>query len=337
MLNVLIVDDDKFARMGLISMIPWEKYGMKVVGEAANGKRALEFMRQNKVNLMFVDIAMPVMDGIQLIRQVKEENEDVCFVVMSFHEEFEYVQESLRLGALDYISKYKMEMEDYDDIMSRICKSMAAARNAEVETDWGQVDGLEELLGGVLWLYDNYQMDLVLELLNTNTIPHHALEKTLAAVTARISADTLAGFEHVPRLKDSASAAAYLVDCREAYRACVKQMGESPYGRLMLAVEYIWEHNADQLQASQVAHAVSYSRSYFSVSFKKLLGITFNTFVRRERIRNAMLLLRDTNLSQAEIARRCGYGDVSNFKNAFREITGSFPGTWRANCSEKGK
>ena len=68
MINVLIVDDDRFARMGLISMIPWEDYGMKIVGEAANGRRALEFMRQNKVNLMFVDIAMPIMDGMQLIR-----------------------------------------------------------------------------------------------------------------------------------------------------------------------------------------------------------------------------------------------------------------------------
>ena len=90
MINVLIVDDDRFARMGLISMIPWEEYGMKIVGEAANGRRALEFMRQNKVNLMFVDIAMPIMDGMQLIRQVKEEFKDVHFVVLSFHEEFEF-------------------------------------------------------------------------------------------------------------------------------------------------------------------------------------------------------------------------------------------------------
>lgn len=159
MINVLIVDDDRFARMGLISMIPWEKYGMKIVGEAANGKRALEFIQQNPVNLMFVDIAMPVMGGIELIRRVKEEFRQIHFVVLTFHEEFEYVQEALRLGALDYISKDKMEMEDYNDIMHRIRKGIAEDNACfETEAENEQLAALEQALGGVLWLYDNYQM-----------------------------------------------------------------------------------------------------------------------------------------------------------------------------------
>ena len=176
MINVLVVDDDRFARMGLISMIPWEEYGMKIVGEAANGRRALDFMRQNKVNLVFVDIAMPIMDGMQLIRQVKEEFKDVHFVVLSFHEEFEYVQEAFRLGALDYISKDRMEMEDYNGIMSRICANMIADGFTESDTDSEQLDKLEEQLAGVLWLYDNYQMDRVLDTLagkNIHMRPYH--------------------------------------------------------------------------------------------------------------------------------------------------------------------
>ena len=154
MINVLIVDDDRFARMGLISMIPWEKYGMKIVGEAANGKRALEFIQQNPVDLMFVDIAMPVMDGIELIRRVKEESRHIHFVLLTFHEEFEYVQEALRLGALDYISKDKMEMEDYNDIMQRIRKGIAEDNACfETEAENEQLAALEQALGGVLWLY----------------------------------------------------------------------------------------------------------------------------------------------------------------------------------------
>ena len=102
----------------------------------------------------------------------------------------------------------------------------------------------------------------------------------------------------------------------------------------MMAAEYIWQHSTEPIQATDVADSVNYSRSYFSVSFKKILGITFNAFVRRERIRNAMELLRSTALSQSEVARRCGYGDTSNFKNAFREVAGCFPGRYRANCSE---
>ena len=179
MINVLIVDDDRFARMGLISMIPWEKYGMKIVGEAANGKRALEFIQQNPVNLMFVDIAMPVMGGIELIRRVKEEFRQIHFVVLTFHEEFEYVQEALRLGALDYISKDKMEMEDYNDIMHRIRKGIAEDNACfETETENEQLAALEQALGGVLWLYDNYQMDLAAQLLQTGYIHMRSLESS---------------------------------------------------------------------------------------------------------------------------------------------------------------
>lgn len=335
MINVLIVDDDRFARMGLISMIPWEKYGMKIVGEAANGKRALEFIQQNPVDLMFVDIAMPVMGGIELIRRVKEEFRQIHFVVLTFHEEFEYVQEALRLGALDYISKDKMEMEDYTDIMHRIRKGIAEDNACfETEAENEQLAALEQALGGVLWLYDNYQMDLAAQLLQTGYIHMRSLEKLLAAVMARISADTQVQFGHVRHLENAQAALAYLRDCREQYRVQILAQSSTVHARLMMAAEYIWQHSAEPIQATDVADSVNYSRSYFSVSFKKILGITFNAFVRRERIRNAMELLRSTALSQSEVARRCGYGDTSNFKNAFREVAGCFPGRYRANCSE---
>ena len=326
MIRVLIVDDDRFARMGLISMIPWAEYGMEIVGEAANGSRALEFMRQNKVNLMFVDIAMPIMDGLQLIRQVKAEFKDVSFVVLSFHEEFEYVQEAFRLGALDYISKDKMEMEDYNDVMTRICRSMAAEGPADAEGDPEQLKQLERLLDGVLWLYDNYQMEQVLKALRGGNLSMRALEKLLVAVAARIEADTGVRYEYVPYLESPEGAAAYLQAYRDAYRENIKGMGDSAYAWLMQVAEYVWAHSAEQIQTAEVAGMVSYSRSYFSVAFKKTLGITFNNFLRRERILNAMRLMARTDLSKSEIARRCGYEDMGNFKNAFRDVTGSFPG-----------
>lgn len=337
MINVLIVDDDRFVRIGLISMIPWEDYGMRVVGEAANGRRALEFMRQNKVNLMFVDIAMPIMDGMQLIRQAKEEFSDVHFVVLSFHEEFNYVQEAFRLGALDYISKDKMDTEDYNATMSRIQKKMIADNNVEIEADSEQMEKLVELLRGVLWLYDNYQMDLILDVLSSKNINMRSLEKVFAAVTARITADTQVQFARCPRLENAEQAIGHLQTCRQHYQAQVREFSDSVYARLMMAVSYIWEKSAEQIQATDVANVVCYSRSYFSISFKKILGITFNSFVRRERIRKALKLLKTTNLPQSEIAQRCGYGDVSNFKNAFEDVTGDLPGKYRAKCSKDEK
>ncbi len=58
-MNVLIVDDDKLARKGLIAVIDWEQYGLCVVGDVQNGKKALEFLENHPVDLVFTDIDMP--------------------------------------------------------------------------------------------------------------------------------------------------------------------------------------------------------------------------------------------------------------------------------------
>lgn len=68
MIHVLIVDDDKLVRKGLMSFLPWESFGMRVVGEAANGEKALDFLKANRVDLLMTDLAMPVMSGIELIK-----------------------------------------------------------------------------------------------------------------------------------------------------------------------------------------------------------------------------------------------------------------------------
>lgn len=66
MYQVLVIDDDKLARKGLISLIPWEKYGMEVAGDVANGALALQFIETHPVDLAVVDLTMPVLSGLEL-------------------------------------------------------------------------------------------------------------------------------------------------------------------------------------------------------------------------------------------------------------------------------
>lgn len=118
--KVLIVDDDKLVRKGMIYTIPWSGYGFEIVGEANNGETALEFLEQNEVDLIFTNLLMPVMSGIEFMRIARLRYPDKWIIVLSFYEEFEYVQEALRLGAIDYISKTQLEKEQIEDIMKRI-------------------------------------------------------------------------------------------------------------------------------------------------------------------------------------------------------------------------
>lgn len=119
-MKVLVVDDEKLVRAGFIALMPWDKFGMQVVGEAANGERALHFLEDNEVDLVITDLAMPVLSGIELMRIMKEKHPDIYVVVLSFHQDFELVQDALRLGAIDYIAKVQLEKEKMEDVLDRI-------------------------------------------------------------------------------------------------------------------------------------------------------------------------------------------------------------------------
>lgn len=143
MINVLIVDDEKIVRKGLVTFIPWEQFGMKVVGEANNGENALEFLEKNKVDLLFTDLSMPVMSGIELMREVNKRFPHIQIVVLTLHQNFEYVQEALRLGAIDYIAKTELEKEQFEDLLGRIVSLLDMKKIKEQGTssiEYGRVD-----------------------------------------------------------------------------------------------------------------------------------------------------------------------------------------------------
>ncbi|WP_338555441.1 response regulator [Paenibacillus sp. KS-LC4] len=118
MLNVIIVDDELLMRIGLKSMINWEEYGFYIAGEAANGKEALELAAQLSPDLIITDIKMPVMDGLELIRQVSQLLPSCQFVILSCLDEFQYAKEAVRLGAVDYLIKSDMKQQQLLDVLS---------------------------------------------------------------------------------------------------------------------------------------------------------------------------------------------------------------------------
>ena len=67
MLKILIVDDDPLTRKGIRMMMPWEKHHMEIVGEASNGRLALDFLSGHEADLVLVDLDMPVMNGTDFI------------------------------------------------------------------------------------------------------------------------------------------------------------------------------------------------------------------------------------------------------------------------------
>jgi len=123
-MKILIVDDELLVRIGLKSSINWDKHGFEIVGEASNGQEALEKIHQCKPDLLLLDIKMPVMDGIELLKKLKEERNPCRSVILSSFDDLEHVKEAMKLGALDYLHKPCMNPEGIIKVLTEINKEL---------------------------------------------------------------------------------------------------------------------------------------------------------------------------------------------------------------------
>ena len=103
-INVLIVDDEKLIREGL-SIILSSYEDIEVVGTCGNGREALEFIRNNDVDVVLMDIRMPVCDGVLGTKIIKEEYRDVKILILTTFDDKEYIHEALKYGASGYLLK----------------------------------------------------------------------------------------------------------------------------------------------------------------------------------------------------------------------------------------
>lgn len=118
MYKVVIADDDFIVRSYLSGLPLWEECGMEVAGTARDGKEALEQVGELEPDILITDLSMPLINGIQLISTIREEAEGPYIIVLSCHDEFEYVKEAMRLGADEYILKNSLEEESLHKTMA---------------------------------------------------------------------------------------------------------------------------------------------------------------------------------------------------------------------------
>lgn len=140
MIRVLVVDDEKLVRKGLIVTIPWASFGMEVAAEAGSAREALECLADGRgFDLMLTDLEMPGMSGIELIRVVRAQYPAMQVVVLTFHQEFEYIQETLRLGIADYISKTELDDESIGTLFTRIALTIEDGKRRQKKAEAYQV------------------------------------------------------------------------------------------------------------------------------------------------------------------------------------------------------
>ena len=133
-MKILIVDDEIFVRIGIKTTFDWSQHGYEIAGEAEDGLEAVEMFNRYKPDIVLVDIFMPRMNGIDFIKEVKDKNPFCKFIVLSCHNEFEYVREAMKLGVRDYIIKTTVKREELLEIVNRVAE--------EIKSDRSRLDAL---------------------------------------------------------------------------------------------------------------------------------------------------------------------------------------------------
>ncbi len=105
MYSLMVVEDEDMIRRGIVGSIDWESMGFQVVGEARNGKEALEKMETLMPDVMLTDIKMPVMGGIDLSKEARKIYPSLEIVILSGFSDFEYARQAISFRAFDYILK----------------------------------------------------------------------------------------------------------------------------------------------------------------------------------------------------------------------------------------
>lgn len=105
MLKILIIDDEEIIREGLRSVIDWASFGCLLVGEAEDGDEGIELVAKLKPDIVFTDIRMPGLNGLEMISKIKQQKLECKIIILTGFRDFAYAQEAVRLGAFRFLLK----------------------------------------------------------------------------------------------------------------------------------------------------------------------------------------------------------------------------------------
>lgn len=129
MYRILIADDEKIERTGICFLL--KQMGQEFeIFEAVNGKEALEWLEQNRADILMTDVKMPFMNGIELLEQVTKRCPDMKKVIFSGYGEFEYARQAMRFGVEEYILK-PVDPAEFKHVMQKIITDLDSEKKEE--------------------------------------------------------------------------------------------------------------------------------------------------------------------------------------------------------------
>ena len=123
--KVLIADDELLVRIGLKTSIDWESNGFIVVGEARNGKEAIDLFEKQHPDIFITDVSMPNMNGLELIQVLKHKQENLKSIILTHYDNFNYAQQAINLGVVGYLLKSNLTEENLLNYLNKAASQIS--------------------------------------------------------------------------------------------------------------------------------------------------------------------------------------------------------------------
>ncbi len=334
-------------------MVDWQSYGFHICGEACDGEDALNRIRELDPDLVVTDIRMPIVDGLQLIEQSKNTLRARCgFVILSGHEEFSFAHQAMQFGVLDYwlkpintdeihLSLGKLQAQwtqklqaDRPDVSLLELPDSAKTEQLHAAEDRLlraiEAHDTEQIDSAVLALYQ--QMEQAFEPIELRRKYLESLLLELrwqlfgSDMRGDVQSDLPASYQFL-HLDYEQWLFALTSLCQENASILEDQrVSEGPVGDV---VRYIRKEYNQPLMLQEVSKLLHFQPAYLGQLFKKKVGMSFIEYLHRIRIEEASKLLRRTNLTISEVARKVGYTDPEQFTYKFKIYMGITPSQYR--------
>ncbi|WP_284638257.1 response regulator transcription factor [Paenibacillus silviterrae] len=358
MKRILIVDDEQHIREGIAAKIEQcEEAAYLISGEAASGTQALDWLASHFADICITDIRMPVMDGLELIRCIKEKYPWMLCIIVSSYDDFHYAKQALQLGVKDYILK-PIDREMLQESLAGVAMTIQQNRLdrafqilvEKMHPSQGLMNRWKDLLE--TRQFSNYPLLVVdtLQMFEDWVHTDYYLFDALTAKWIEMVAKELNlempgqeelrsgdwGDTELTLRHDSArfyfrlGAVMRLEKGMLSLIEVLKNSYQHENVKIIRQVKhYIDEHYAEKINLEELADLIPISRSYLAVLFKQSTGQTVWNYLVEVRMKNAKLLLLDQKLRIYEVAGKVGYENSEHFSKLFKEYYGVSPKDYR--------
>ncbi len=363
MYKILIADDKKIERRGIMMLI--KKFNLPFeTAEAENGHEALDYIKDNNIDILFTDIRMPFMDGLELIAQAKELRPGIKSIIFSAYSDFEYTKRAIENKCDHYMLK-PIDVDEFLEVMYKVVMELENKRQNLSEEN--------EMIKNIIRFDNNYKflnsstssdeqklINDIFELIEKKELG--SLSTAIEAMFEEMQSRNVLSMLYVKQIiieiikrlyvylknddkKNIMEFVSKTISCstmdgvreftvKTIDEICDKIIAASSDGEnknkiIEFVLNYIHSDYMEDISLEQVAEKVSLSPGYFSKVFKKEVGQGFVKYLTAYRLERAKEKLTEGNMKIIDICKSVGIPDLSYFCFVFRKETGLSPDEYR--------